>query len=213
MIDYYSKRANEYERIYQKPERQADLGWLKGVLQRELEGHRVLELACGTGYWTEAIAGTAASVHATDASNEVLEIARSKQLDPAKVTFAPGDAYHPLPAIPPFTAGFAGFWWSHVPKHRLPGFLENFHAALSPGSRVVFADNRFVPGSSTPISRQDDEANTYQLRTLDDGSRHEVLKNFPTTGELREFLGPFSGDIEVLTSDYFWCASYRTTTA
>lgn len=213
MIDYYSKRANEYDRVYQKPERQTDLGWLKDILRRELTGHRVLELACGTGYWTEAIAGTAASVHATDASNEVLEIARSKQLDPAKVTFAPGDAYHPLPATHPFTAGFAGFWWSHVPKLQLPGFLENLHAALSPGSRVVFADNRFVPGSSTPISRHDDEGNTYQLRLLSDGSRHEVLKNFPTPGELRKILGPFSGGIEVLTSDYFWCASYRTATA
>lgn len=212
MIDYYSKRANEYERIYQKPERQADLGWLGEILQRELAGHRVLELACGTGYWTAAIAGSATSVHATDASNEVLEIARSKQLDPAKVTFALGDAYHPLPAFPPFTAGFAGFWWSHVPKHRLPGLLENFHAALSPGSRVVFADNRFVPGSSTPLSRHDDEGNTYQLRSLADGSRHEVLKNFPAAGELREVIAPFSGDIEVLTSDYFWCASYRTST-
>jgi demethylmenaquinone methyltransferase/2-methoxy-6-polyprenyl-1,4-benzoquinol methylase len=210
MIDYYSKRANEYERIYQKPERQADLGWLKEILRRELTGHRVLELACGTGSWTEAIAGTAAWVHATDASNEVLEIARSKQLDPAKVTFAHGDAYHPLPATHPFTAGFAGFWWSHVPKLQLPGFLESFHAALSPGSRVVFADNIFVTGSSTPLSRHDDEGNTYQLRLLSDGSRHEVLKNFPSVEELREVIAPFSGDIEVLTSDYFWCASYRT---
>lgn len=212
MIDYYSKRANEYERIYQKPERQADLVWLGEILRRELAGHRVLELACGTGYWTDAIAGTAASVHATDASNEVLEIARSKQLDPAKVTFAPGDAYHPLPATPPFTAGFAGFWWSHVPRLQLPAFLENFHAAVAPGSRVVFADNRFVPGSSTPLSRHDDVGNTYQLRTLADGSRHEVLKNFPTPEELREILGPFSKQLDIFTSDHFWCASYRTST-
>ena len=210
MIDYYSKRAQEYERIYQKPERQADLGWLREILRRELAGHRVLELACGTGYWTETLAGTAASVHATDASHEVLEVARSKHLDPAKVTFALGDAYHPLPATPPFSAGFAGFWWSHVPQHQLPAFLDHFHAALAPGSRVVFADNRFVPGSSTPLARHDDKGNTYQLRALADGSRHEVLKNFPTPGELHEILAPFSERLEVLTSDHFWCASYRT---
>lgn len=210
MIDYYSKRANEYERIYQKPERQPDLGWLRNILQRELAGHRVLELACGTGYWTGAIAGTAASVHATDASEEVLEVARSKQLDPAKVTFASGDAYQPLPASPPFTAGFAGFWWSHVPKLRLPAFLDHFHAALAPGSRVVFADNRFVPGSSTPLSRHDDEGNTCQIRVLADGSRHEVIKNFPSPEELQEILGRHSNKIEIFTSDHFWCASYRT---
>ena len=213
MIDYYSKRAKEYERVYQRPERQTDLGWLREILRRELTGHRVLELACGTGYWTEAIAGPATSVHATDASAEVLEIARSKLLDPAKVTFAPGDAYHPVPATPPFTAGFAGFWWSHVPKLQLRAFLENFHAALAPGSRVVLADNRFVPGSSTPLSRHDDEGNTYQIRSLADGSCHEVLKNFPTPEELREIIGQFSTSIDILTCDHFWCASYRSATA
>jgi hypothetical protein len=34
--------------------------------------------------------------------------------------------------------------------------------------------------SNTPISRRDADGNTYQRRTLDDGSVHEVLKNFPT---------------------------------
>jgi demethylmenaquinone methyltransferase/2-methoxy-6-polyprenyl-1,4-benzoquinol methylase len=92
----------------------------------------------------------------------------------------------------------------------LAAFLGNLHAVLAPGSRVVFADNRFVPGSSTPLSRHDDEGNTYQLRVLADGSRHEVLKNFPSPEELREIIGRFSASPEILTSDHFWCASYRT---
>jgi|ERR1700677_4638263 hypothetical protein len=50
MIDYYAKRAQEYERIYQKPERQADLRQLRGFVERTFADADVFELACGTGY-------------------------------------------------------------------------------------------------------------------------------------------------------------------
>ena len=41
-----------------------------------------------------------------------------------------------------FAAGFAGFWFSHVPRSRVGEFLRGFHAALSPGAKVVLLDNR-----------------------------------------------------------------------
>src|SRR5688572_19001903 len=53
---YYSKRAGEYERIYEKPERQSDLAKLKDVVRSFFASHVVLEVACGTGYWTQIIA-------------------------------------------------------------------------------------------------------------------------------------------------------------
>lgn len=207
LIDYYSRRAEEYERIYRKPERQADLERLRAHLCSLVGGRRVFEVACGTGYWTAAIADVVESVLATDASEEVLEIAREKRLHPGHVTFAKVDAYHPRLPRRDFDAGLAAFWWSHVPKARLSTFLDAFHAALLPGARVVFMDNHFVPGSSTPISRTDSEGNTYQQRRLDDGSTHEVLKNFPSPEELRGVLAPHA--VEVTTLDFFWCASYE----
>lgn len=210
LIDYYGRRAHEYERIYQKPERRADLALLREHLRAVLTGRRVLELACGTGYWTAAIADVVDSILATDASEAVLAIARAKGLDPARVSFRLADAYNPLRQSHNFTAGFAAFWWSHIPRARLTPFLNRFHAALVPGARVVFADNRFVPGSSTPICRTDAAGNTYQQRHLQDGTTHEVLKNFPSAEELRAILQPYSDAIEIATFDYFWCASYDT---
>jgi SAM-dependent methyltransferase len=207
MLDYYSKRAHEYERIYLKPERQADLVRLKEYLRGALRGQRILELACGTGYWTAAIGDVAESILATDASDAVLEIARSKGLDSAKVSFSRADAFSPPRDHGDFTAGFAAFWWSHIPMAGLSSFLQNFHAALRPGARIVFADNRYVPGSSTPISRTDEAGNTYQLRGLDDGSTHEVLKNFPSPEQLTRTLEPFSKTVHVTEFDYFWCAT------
>ena len=45
-------------------------------------------------------------------------------------------------------------------------------------------DNRYVEGSSTPVTERDADGNGYQLRKLADGSTHRVLKNFPTEAEL-----------------------------
>ena len=210
LIDYYGKRAREYERIYHKPERQTDLARLREHLRHVLAGRCVLELACGTGYWTAAIADAADSILATDASEEVLAVARAKGLDPTRVSFALADAYNPIQHQGDFTAGLAAFWWSHIPRARLAAFLGRFHAALPPGARVVFADNRFVLGSSTPICRTDAAGNTYQQRHLEDGSSHEVLKNFPSSQELRDIIAPHSDTVEVTTFDYFWCMTYDT---
>ncbi|MFZ5805639.1 MAG: class I SAM-dependent methyltransferase [Verrucomicrobiota bacterium] len=93
LFDYYNKRAQEYERIYAKPERQDALGKLKTHLQKILRGNDVLEIACGTGYWTEVIASTARSVLAMDISEEMLSIARQKSYSSNNVNFALSDAY------------------------------------------------------------------------------------------------------------------------
>jgi len=51
-----------------------------------------LEVACGTGYWTQFIARTAAKVHACDINDSVLEIAREKPLPKGRVSFFKADA-------------------------------------------------------------------------------------------------------------------------
>ena len=169
LVRYYAQRAGEYERVYQKPERQIELQKLKVYIEKTFAGLDVLEVACGTGYWTEVFARSAASVVATDVTEEVLAIARAKNLGP-KVTLQKEDAY----ALPPFSqhfnAGLSAFWWSHIPRARLHAFLGGFHQALDPGARVVCMDNVYAEGSSTPTSRTDEHDDTYQTRTLDDGS-------------------------------------------
>lgn len=209
-MEYYRRRAPEYDRLYDKPERQGDLQRMAECLRTALAGRRVLELACGTGYWTAVAADVVESILATDANEAVLEIARDKHLDPARVRYAIADAYDPRLPSREFDAGLAMFWWSHIPRAWLGPFLESFHAALAPGACVVLGDNRFVSDSNSPVSRIDDAGNAYQLRYLDDGSEHEVLKNFPSTAELRETLEPFAEAIEITNFDYYWCVTYRT---
>ncbi|MCU0967399.1 MAG: class I SAM-dependent methyltransferase [Rubrivivax sp.] len=207
MQDYYAARAAEYDEVYSKPERQADLRrierWLPGVLA----GRSVLEVACGTGYWTQFFAPCCTRVVAVDCAPETIRIARPR-VPPQKVEFIVGDAYS-LPAQPELLgAGFAGFWWSHVPRARVAEFLRGFHAALEPGAPVVLLDNRFVPGSSTPISGQDAAGNTYQTRRLSDGTTHRVLKNFPSEQELRALVTPFATGLRYHEWEFFWALEY-----
>jgi ubiquinone/menaquinone biosynthesis C-methylase UbiE len=208
MAGYYAGRAREYERIYQKPERQVDLRWLRDFVARTFAGARVLELACGTGYWTQILSGSAESVLATDINEEVLAIARAKPVDPVKTAFRQADAYD-LPMFPQkFNGALAAFWWSHVVKAKLRDFLQTFQRVLMPGARVVFIDNRHVKGSSTPIARTDGDGNTFQIRKLDDGSTHEVLKNFPSESELRAAVDGLATDVQIEFLQYYWILNY-----
>ncbi len=205
---YYAQRAPEYERIYQKPERQADLHTLREFVAQTFTGRRVLEIACGTGWWTEVLSTTARSVLATDINDEVLAVARTKKLGDAPVSFQRTDAFQLDQLAGEFDAALAVFWWSHLTRTDLERFLEILHRRLESGSVVVFIDNIFVPGSSTPISRRDEEGNTYQQRRLDDGSTTEVLKNFPTDEEIARELQDCVRELTISRTQYFWTARY-----
>jgi ubiquinone/menaquinone biosynthesis C-methylase UbiE len=210
LLEYYARRATEYEAIYAKPERQADLSRLRARLGEVMRGRRVLELACGTGVWTQVIAEVAASVVATDVVDEVLAIAQRKAYPPGLVSFDRLDAFA-LPSLRGrFTAVFAGFLWSHVDRRRLGTLLATLTRAVGDGVRVVFLDNRFVAGSSTPISRRDEDGNSYQRRRLGDGSEHEVLKNFPKRAELLAAVRPVGEQAVVEELEYYWLLSFVT---
>ncbi len=204
---YYAARANEYDSIYLKPERQRDLRAIESWLPAIFTGARVLEVACGTGYWTQFIVQSAERIVAVDASSETMEIAKSR-IAHDKVTFHVGDAYALSTDLGTFNAAFAGFWYSHIPKARRREFSHALHALLAPGSKVVFLDNLYVEGSSSPISEIDAHGDTYQLRRLEDGSTHQVIKNFPSESELRSTIVEFGEQGVYTTWDYYWAFEY-----
>jgi len=209
MIDYYAQRAAEYERIYAKPERQADLLAMKQFLSSAFSDDHLLEIACGTGYWTQFIAKPATAILVTDFNSEVIDIAQRKDFGTCRVQFVRADAYSLDGITGCHTAGFHGFWWSHIPVAKIGGFLSVFHARLSPDAKVVMIDNAYLEGSSTPISRRDSDGNTYQVRKLEDGSEHEVLKNFPSDKEVQKALSAHAAEISVRSLEYYWIAEYR----
>lgn len=203
MTDYYQQRAPEYEEFYNKPERQADQERMKEWLREEVRGRSILEIACGTGYWTAVAAPVAKLIQATDYNSAPLEIARSKNLG-GHVSFSRADAYN-LPEFDiPFDCGMAHFWWSHILLSDQAAFLEAFTSRLGPSAKIVMIDNNCVSGSTIPITHRDEHGNTYQTRKLSNGDQYEVVKNFPSTTEIETALSPFCKEVQVMQTQYLW---------
>ncbi|WP_374433060.1 class I SAM-dependent methyltransferase [Inhella sp.] len=208
MHAYYASRAPYYDAVYAKPERAADIAWLQQRLPEVFAGREVLELACGTGFWTPWIARSARRLVATDGTAEPLSLARTRP-GCETVHFQQADAYA-LPAeLQGFDAAFAGLWFSHVPRERQAGFLAGLHACLQPGACVVMIDNNEVQLRDFPIAETDAQGNTWQHRATRDGVTHRVLKNFPSEAEWRALLAGRATDIEWRMLENFWWVSYR----
>jgi ubiquinone/menaquinone biosynthesis C-methylase UbiE len=207
MQSYYAARAPEYDDVYLKPECQADIHRLQNWLPPMFAHARVLEIACGTGFWTQFIAPVASEVVAIDASPETIAIAE-RRIARANVSFLVGDAYSLPQHLGRFDAAFAGFWFSHVPKSRQLAFLAGLASALNPGATVLLLDNLYVAGSNHPISDEDSEGNTYQSRKLGDGSTHRVLKNFPLESDLNALVARLGSRGTFTRFEYYWAFRY-----
>ena len=209
MKAYYAARAPYYDDVYEKPERREDIAFLRDYLPAAFSGREVLEVACGTGYWTQHIAPAAAAMTATDAIAEPLALAKGRPGVEA-VRFALADAYYLPASLGRFDAAFAGLWLSHVPIGRRRAFLASLHRLLRPGARVVLLDNGEIQCVELPIAERDAQGNTYQHRRLKDGTTHRVLKNFPAADELREMIAGVGLRPEYRSLQNFWLFSYET---
>jgi SAM-dependent methyltransferase len=205
--EYYRARANEYDAVYDKPDRQADLSELRAGLPELMTGRHVLEVAAGTGYWTDVYADLAASVAATDVNVATLDVARRRRDWPDTVRFIEVDAFDLRQVEGQFDAAMVGYFWSHVRLEQLGGFLAGLADRLEPGATAVFIDNRYVEASNSPVTRIDEAGNTYQQRQLADGTSWEVLKNFPTIDEIRSALTPFTTAVTIDEVQHYWMAS------
>ncbi|NML62160.1 class I SAM-dependent methyltransferase [Massilia sp. RP-1-19] len=207
--EFYAKSASSHDRVYDKPERQEDLAAMRELVADTLRGHVVLELACGTGYWTRLIAETADSVLATDVNPEMLEMAKLRALPADKVQLRVADAYD-LPAdLGSFTAIFIGFWWSHVQRAEQERFLAKLSKKIGKDVMLVLLDDCYVEGSSDTVARTDLEGNTFQIRTAVDGERYEIPKNYPSDSGLRKKLGSSVREIRITRLEYYWLLTCR----
>lgn len=206
---FYAKTASNHDRIYDRPERRDDLEAMRGHLAEVLRGHTVLELACGTGYWTRLIAEVADKVVATDINPEMIAMAKLRAMPADKVTLRLADAYD-LPAdIGDFTAVFIGFWWSHVGREVQEKFLAQLRTKVGRDIFIVLLDDVYVEGSSETVARTDMEGNTYHIRTTSDGERYEIPKTYPSDSALRKKLASSVREIRIVRLEYYWLLTCR----
>jgi SAM-dependent methyltransferase len=207
MSQYYAERAAEYDRVYSHPAWARDLPRLGERIGALFPGRRVFEVACGTGYWTQRLAGVAARVHAEDLSAETLALARRRTYAPAAVTLAQHDAY--VPGIGGFDGGLAALWLSHVDLARMSEFLTAFHSRLDREAVVLMFDERDTPDRQAAASRVDASGNRYERRRLAGGREFEIVKNFFDGDGLARRLAAHGRDFAFEELERFWMLSYR----
>jgi SAM-dependent methyltransferase len=88
----------------------------------------VLELACGTGFWTRHLAGLADRITALDGSVEMLAEARRRGL--SNVDFRQQDLFHWQPRRH-WDAVFFAHWLAHAPEDRFDPFWAAVRRAVS----------------------------------------------------------------------------------
>ena len=206
---FYAKSASNHERIYDRPERCDDLAAMHQHVDDTLRGHTVLELACGTGYWTRIIAAVADKVVATDINPDMIALANLRKLPSDKVSLRVADAWNLPPDIGDFTAVFIGCWWSHVKREEQEKFLAQLKARVGKDMFVVLLDDAYVEGSSDTVARTDHEGNTYHIRTAPDGERYEIPKTYPSDSALRKKLATSVREIRIVRLEYYWLLTCR----
>jgi demethylmenaquinone methyltransferase/2-methoxy-6-polyprenyl-1,4-benzoquinol methylase len=178
---YYRAHAGEYDLAY---EARQDLQSLASLLDGLPIAGEVLELACGTGQWTDLLARGGHRVTAVDGSAEMLRRARERTAG-LDVEFLQADLFD-WQAPRRFDTVFFGFWLSHVPAKRLGAFLKLVGGALRPEGRACFIDSG--PGDTAGEELLAEQPAPAVQRRLRDGSAHRVVKVFRDCEELARTL-------------------------
>ena len=149
-------------------------------------------------------------VVATDVNETTLEIARKKEYGDASVIIENIDAYDLTGLVHRVEAVFAADWFSHVPKHMLPPFLERMHRRIGSGAPVVFLDQMPYIDPDGGEVWSDAAGNRLHRRTLPDGAKYTVVKNFPEEPELRSLLEGKSEQVRFIEDESLrrWLLTY-----
>jgi len=213
MIKYYRDRAKEYEQVYdwRDPYRQEEQLLMEKEMKEYLAGTNLIDIGCGTGYWTSRVSETAKSIVGIDINQSVLDIALNKTYK-CPTEFKIMDAYNIQYPEKTFTGSLASFWLSHVRLENLDQWIIQMHKKLKPNARVFISDNSYIERISGELIRKADDKNTYRLRTLNDGSKHLIIKNYFTKEELYTIFNTHSKiNIEnIFQGKCFWWIKYST---
>ena len=219
-IAYYRARAEEYDEWFLRRGRY-DRGeehrreWSAEICRVEKDLREwaplgdVLELACGTGLWTQVLAPLATSVTAVDVAPEAIDINRHRtQSDRVHYVVADLFDWTPLRA---YDFVFFGFWLSHVPEERFEAFWRLVRAALRPGGRAFFVDGLLTQDSTAKDHCPIDLGGVVE-RKLNDGRVFRIVKVFHEPAGLEKRLSALGWQGWVRSAGrffYYGCVSAR----
>ena len=213
-LDYYRARAREYDRTVDPapdeknlPQVETELALIREALRSLPPCKEALELACGTGIWTQDLLKVAEEVTALDGAPEMLDVARTKLGGSARVRYECIDLFTWQPGRP-YDLVFFAFWLSHIPLERLGRFLEKVTRATRVGGRLFIVDE---PANGKRLSGPTSPEST-QTRQLEDGRSFQIIKAYYDPAAIQRNLARRGfGEFQTFSGDYFFyiCATKR----
>lgn len=195
-IQYYRERASEYDEWFFRQGRydrgeQHRQQWFSEVFEVEAAlwaiapSGDVLELACGTGLWTQHLVSFATRLTAVDAAPEAIAL-NQQRVNSASVEYIVADLFNWTPNQQ-FDYVFFGFWLSHIPMEQFAPFWQMVKKALKPNGRVFFVDSLFTQ-ESTARNHAALNKQGYAERKLNNGQTYRIVKIFYEPIQLQELL-------------------------
>ena len=217
-IAYYRARAPEYDEWFLRRglcdlgpewnERWDDeVAFVAHALDAFAPSGRVLELASGTGWWTERLARYATELTCVDTSPEAIAIARERA---PSATYVVADIFDWEPDGT-HDVVFFSFWLSHVPAPRFDAFWALVARALAPDGRVFFIDNirKKLPQleEATRVRKASMQTDGPQqgevIRRLNDGREFRAVKIVYEPDDLTRRLTALGWDVTVESTEWF----------
>jgi len=214
MNEYYRRRApwHDYYMSYKSHDATEKLMTpLIEIIHPLISGKDILEIACGTGIWTQVLSRRARSVTATDINEAVIELARKKQYDNDNVTFQIADAYSADKLQNKFDVVFASDWFSHIPLPMISRFQKSINNCLHDNGVVIMIDMMYRKVFEEEKTINDAYHNRISNRQVPDAGNFNVVKNFFTEETIKRHLKDFAGDIQYIENLELkrWMVIYR----
>lgn len=213
MVDYYRARAPEYDEWWQRQGRydrgpEANARWFTEIQEvltafdaYDFTGD-VLELAPGTGNWTQQLLRTANTVTAVDASPEMIAINRAR-VQSDRVTYILADLFAWQPDRQ-YDGICFGFWLSHVPLERMERFWQTVALALRPGGKLFFLDNQREVTTTSVDQHLPAADSQLMTRKLNDGRTFQIVKNYFEPAVLTAQCQAAGLDVSVKTTNTYF---------
>ncbi|MBW4662814.1 MAG: class I SAM-dependent methyltransferase [Chroococcus sp. CMT-3BRIN-NPC107] len=213
-IAYYKARAKEYDEWFYRIGRydrgsEINQRWfdevaaLKNIVQQGGTVDSILELACGTGIWTQELLKLGKQITAIDASQEMIKINRQKLNNAPNVEYRQLDLFSWQPDKQ-YDLVFFSFWLSHIPPAEVDEFLSKVYNSVLPGGKVLIIDSYFEITSSAKDHPIQDKNEIYQKRKLNDEREFQIFKIYYQPDVLRNKLTKAGFQAETrLTDTYF----------
>ena len=204
MLAYYNARASEYEEAYtlgtgtssiRDPAVFTSEARILASIVAQHVGGRVIDVACGTGFWLPAYAGRCSHVTLFDQSDRMLDECRKKveRLGlAARSTLLQGDVFEHQFTPGSFDCALVGFLLSHLTEAQEAHVFGALRAMLAAGGRFLILESAWSADRAAVNAKAE-----RQERRLNDGTRFEIYKRYFDRNDVAEWGRRYQVSIEI----------------